>query len=142
MNILFITLLLSLVCHVFTSENRGTDGQETLSLSKATEGSIEDSHEAQRFREAVNEGNMNAATKFFIDGDAQFKKYCITYIVGLGSPTLVGLIMGAKYNIQMWMWGILLVHATRPLLDTVFGAIMPGNDSLKSIAYSPDLASV
>ena len=52
---------------------------------------IAESHEAQCFREAVNESNINAIRNIFNQDNDELKEYCSNYMAGLEGSKLAEL---------------------------------------------------
>ena len=113
--------------------------QEMSPSSLEMDDPIANGPEAQRFKQAVDEGDMDVANNIFSWGNDQLKRYCVDYMASSRSPKFVGLIKSAKDNVKAWILKALLVHADPSLLDAAIDIVRPGNDLLRDIAVNVEL---
>src|ERR1700733_5181261 len=87
MNILDIAPLLCVVCYVFASETGWGVSRMTGKGS-----SIEDNHDARRFKDAIEENKVEIANDIFGEGNNEQRKYYGKYLVSFGGKRLAELI--------------------------------------------------
>ena len=63
--------------------------QEMSPSSLEMDDPIANSPEAQRSKQAVDEGDMDVANNVFSWGNDQLKKYCVDYMASSRSPSLL-----------------------------------------------------
>ena len=142
MNILYVLLLLiCAICHVFGSQYVMNIIKSETSLVPV-EGSITSDPKAKQFREAVQNGNMNAAQRVFDNGSSALKKYCSEHLVSLGSPKLIQLVEDERGKNREWMLHVLLVYADESFYDEVFRAVNIPNSLSSEVANSADVACI
>src|ERR1700738_4281973 len=136
MNILYILVLLCVIYHVFTSETSSGTSQVSAKVS-----SIADSYEGQKFREAIEIGDMGFAGEYFYVGNDEEKKYYGEYLISLESDRVVDLIknVDGDYSTR-WLLGIVFVYAKEEFIDKVFNGFKASDGVLSEVARNKDLA--
>ena len=102
-------------------------------------GSIGDSREARRFRDAIEKGDVGTARGIFDKGNDEQRKYYGEYLVGLGRGRLVGLIKNSGYY-KYWLLSIIMLYAEEGLINEVFEEVKPSDWDLRDAAGDADLA--
>ena len=113
-------------------------GEGAPSVSVEAEGPLASDPDVVDFIEALQSGNMMVAHEMFKAGCDELTDYYTKYLVSLEGSKLIELTSGVGDN--MWILQIILVHARRPIIDRVLGALNASNESLREVARSADLA--
>lgn len=104
---------------------------------------IAHSSKGQRFKEALQRGDVYTARGVFDSGNDELKRYGGKHLVSLGSIRIVELINGVERDcIKAWVLQVLLIYAEQLLIGTVFDAIKPSNDLLRHVAEGAELVEL